>query len=33
MEETGETEWDAATTPELLMFLIEEGTDVEQFRC
>jgi hypothetical protein len=24
IEETGETEWDAATTPELLMFLIEE---------
>jgi hypothetical protein len=31
-EETGETEWDAAMMPELLMFLIEEGVDVEQFR-
>jgi hypothetical protein len=33
IEETGETEWDATTMPELLAMLIEEGVDVEQFRC
>jgi hypothetical protein len=31
IEETGETEWDAATMPELLVMLIEEGIDVEQY--
>jgi hypothetical protein len=33
IEETGETEWDGATMPELLAMLIEESFDVEQFRC
>jgi hypothetical protein len=33
IEVTGETEWDGATMPDLLAMLIEEGVDVEQYRC
>lgn len=33
IEETGETKWDAVITPELLAMLLEEGVDVEQYRC
>jgi hypothetical protein len=31
--DTSETEWDEAIMPELLAMLMEEGIDVEQYRC
>jgi hypothetical protein len=33
IEETGEIEWDATIMPELLTMLIEEGVELEQYRC
>jgi hypothetical protein len=33
IEDTGETEWDDASMPEMLAMLLEEGADVEQYRC